>query len=160
MQNELQQITKEVFTSFCNYLDEIEWKYDINEDEGIYQIFVSSKGEDLQINLSVNFLVNNQIVTIYSKLPFIVSEEKRVEMALAIHMINNAILDGTFCYDINEGEIYFKMTSCFRGGLISKETFNYLLFLSCSVIDDYNDKLLAIDRGFLDLAGLLKKISE
>ena len=61
------------------------------------------------------------------------------------------LADGSFDYDITDGMIGFRLTYAFHDSVIGENLLQYMISWSLAVIDKYNDKFLAIDKGFLSL---------
>jgi len=83
--------------------------------------------------------------------PFEFRKEKRVDGAIAVCAANYGLADGFFKYDITDGKIMFKLTSSFCDSDIAEDLLEYVIHYSISVIDEYNDQFLAINKGYLDL---------
>ena len=99
---------------------------------------------------------DKELVRMLSQLPFAFSEEKRVEGAIATCQATFRLVDGSFDYDYKTGGILFRLTSSFRGSLISKEMLAYMVDCSCFTIDQYNDKFLMLDKGVLTIEDFFK----
>ena len=56
--------------------------------------------------------------------------------------------------------MYYRMTNSFMESVISEEVFAYLLYASCNVIDDFNDKFLMLAKGMLTLEQFLATLSK
>jgi hypothetical protein len=52
------------------------------------------------------------------------------------------------------------MTSSFIDSLIGDELIEYMLYVSCRTVDDYNDKLEKIANGEMTLAELAELLSK
>ena len=48
------------------------------------------------------------------------------------------------------------MTSSFKDSMLSKEVFEYMVYVSCNTIDDYNEKLFLLSENQLTLEEFLK----
>ena len=81
-------------------------------------------------------------------------------MALAVNMINSSIIDGSFDYNILNGNLLFRLTSSFKNSLISENAFEYIIYISCSTVDKYNDKLDSLAKGDYTIEELYKFINE
>ncbi|MBP5194341.1 MAG: YbjN domain-containing protein [Clostridia bacterium] len=149
---------KVTYDTLCRMLDEINWRYE--RDEENFTIDSGSSGEDLPIQFRIIVDPERMIVSLISPLPFDIPDEKRVEMAIAVSMVNYSIVDGSFDYDYTDGTLLFRMTSSFRESLIGKDVFKYMIAVSCKTIDDYNDKFLMIVKDVMSLVDLFKFIEE
>jgi hypothetical protein len=146
---------KVVFGLLCDMLDEDEWHYD--KDEERLSITCSARGEDLPIQIYLQVDPARYLVSLYSQMPYKVSEEKRTELAIATCIANDALADGSFDYNIFKGVIIFRMTNSYRESLISKELLKYMVYIACNTVDTYNDKFFMISKGALSLEDFMKK---
>ena len=95
-----------------------------------------------------------------SHLPFVIPEDKRMEMAIAVGAVNFALSDGCFDYNIASGQLFFRMTNAFMDCVLSEEVFEYMLFVSCRIIDEYNDKFFMISKDLLPIDQFLSTLSK
>ncbi len=133
---------KNAFATLCEMLDMHNWHYD-RDDENLI-IKCGANGDDLPIDIRIKVDPELQIVSLYSNLPFKVPEDDRVMAAVAVSAANFNMVDGSFDYNLATGTILFRMTSSFRESLLSKDMFEYMLFVSCLTVDRYNDKFLML----------------
>ncbi len=131
------------FASLCEMLDSHKWHYE--KDENDLTIYTGAAGDDLPIPIKVQVDPDKQLVSLYSKLPLEVPEEDRIMAAIAVCSANYSMVDGNFDYNLGSGQILFRLTSSIRESLIGKDMFEYMVFISCGTIDNYNDKF---DRLF------------
>ena len=139
----------EVYDTLCSMLDNIGWKYDKVEEKLMVKSGV--KGDDLPIDFLVVVKPRNQVVQFISSMPFNMPEDKRVEGALAICTANYGLVDGSFDYDLSDGQILFRLTSSYRESLLSEALFEYMIMVSASTIDKYNDRFFMLAKGMLSL---------
>ena len=139
----------EVYDTLCSMLDNIGWKYDKVEEKLMIKSGV--KGEDLPIDFLVIVKPRNQVVQFISSMPFNMPEDKRVEGALAICTANYGLVDGSFDYDLSDGQIVFRLTSSYRESLLSEALFEYMIMVSASTIDKYNDRFFMLAKGMITL---------
>lgn len=137
------------FETICAMLDAREWKYD-RDDENM-RIICRVTGEDLPVDVVFLVQEKQQVVTLLSPLPFKMAEEKRVDGALAVAVANYGLINGTFDYDLRDGEIRFRMVSSFLESDLNAELFAYMLICSVSTVDDYNDKFMMLNKGLMTL---------
>jgi len=149
---------KAAYDTLCEMLKAREWHYESDEDN--FTIMCGARGEDLPMEIRVQVDPERLIVTLLSQMPFSVPEDKRVEMALAVSAVNYALVDGSFDYNFVDGTLFFRMTSSYRESLVGKDMFEYMLYVSCKTIDDYNDKFLMIIKEKMTLEDLVKFIAE
>ena len=140
---------KKVFDTACEALADREWKFSPDEEE--LKIKTGAIGDDLPMDITIHADADRQLLLVISHLPVTVPEDKRVDLAIAVSVINNQLVDGSFDYDLRSGSIFFRLTSSFLDSSIGKEAVMYMLMCSCSTIDDYNDKLLMLAKGLLSI---------
>ena len=141
-----------VYETICRALESEDWKY-TRDDEKLV-INCKARGEDLPLDLY--FIVNPgaQVVSLISPMPFKIAEDKRVDLALAVCMVNDNLVNGCFDYNIANGNINFRMVSSFCESILSEKLFLYMLLVSAHTVDDYNDKFLMISKGMMSLEQL------
>ena len=86
-----------------------------------------------------------------------IAEDKRVEAAIAINAINNQLANGNFDMDIGDGTVLFRVAVPFEGGM-PDESIHYLIGVACVTVDEYNDKLLMLNKGMWTLEEFIGKI--
>lgn len=144
---------QKVYETLCATLDSHGWKY--KKDEERLRIECGAQGEDLPMEISINVDSDRQLILLISHLPFVISEEKRLDVAIATSIINNKLVDGSFDYDITDGHMFFRMTSSFIESEIGNELFTYMLMCSCHTIDEYNDKFLMLGKGMISIENFI-----
>lgn len=142
-----------VFATLCRALDAREWHYQ-KDEEGLC-IECGARGDDLPMEITVKVDAERMVIRLISHMPFVIQEDKRLDVAIAVSSINNMLVDGSFDYDITSGQIFYRMTSSFLESEIGEEVFLYMIFCSCQIIDEYNDKFLMLAKGMLSLEQFL-----
>ncbi len=145
---EMQQ-AKQVFASLVDMLDTRNWKYEKFEDDLVVRSGI--KGDDLPIEFIIFVKPKNQVVQFISKLPFNIPEDKRVDAAVAVSVANYGLVDGSFDYDISDGEIRYRLTSSYRESLLGADLFEYMIMCAASTVDDYNDRFFMLAKGMIDV---------
>ncbi len=132
------------FQALCEMLEEEDWHYE--KDAENFVITCGAQGDDLPMKIRIEVDPERQLIILLSQMPFTIPEERRTALAVAVSAANNGMIDGSFDYDYLSGDIVFRMTSSFRGSLIGKDIFEYMLLCSCYTIDKYNDKFLIVAK--------------
>lgn len=145
---------KEAYDTLCTTINNIGWKCDRYDDE--LKIMLGVNGDDLPMGFLIIVDADRQLIRILSLLPFKMNPEKRVEGAIATCVINYAIPDGCFTYDIEEGHIMFKATSSFKESLVGEEMFKYLISLACFTVDRFNDQLEKLNNGDISITDFIE----
>ena len=146
---------QKVFDSLVNMLDSRDWKYEKFEDELLIRSGI--KGEDLPIEFIMVVKPKNQLVQFLSKLPFSMPDDKRVDGAIAVCAANYGLIDGSFDYDISDGEIIFRLNSSYSESVLGPDLFEYMIMVSASTIDNYNDKFFMLAKGMITVEQFLEQ---
>ncbi len=147
-----------VFDTVCEYLDSRDLKYQKEEDE--LKVILATKGDDLLIPLKIAVDPAMQIISVFSGIPFVVPEEKRIAMTLAVTAANYCIADGSFDYAVKDGEIVFRITSSYRNSIIGKDLVDYLLMCAAITADRYNDKFQKLAEEDMTVGEIVAMIYE
>lgn len=139
----------------CAALDHRGWRYE-KEDDRMAVIFKVT-GEDLPMLFRVAIDTPRQLARFSCFFPFKMSEEKRIDGAIATCAASQHLAMGGFDYDISDGEIMFRINAHFLDSELSEDLFNYLISMSCKIVDTYNDQFLAIDKGLISLESFLDR---
>lgn len=147
-------LAREVYEVLCQAIDNRDWRYEKEEEKLLVHFGVN--GDDIPMNFIIFVDADRQLITSLSPLPFMMSEEKRVEGAIAACVASFGMADGSFDYDLSNGRISFRMTASFRDSKIGDGLFQYLISCSCAMVDKYNEQFLAIDKGMLSIADFIE----
>lgn len=146
-------LAKSVYDTLCAHFDKLEWKYSKYDEDLV--ITYSISGDDLPMDFILIVDEELQLIKILSTIPVKVPEDKRMDMALAVCKANFGMAHGRFDFDILTGEIEFRVVQSFRDCVVTEKLFPYLVILAETMVDKYNDKFLAIAKGFINIADFL-----
>ncbi len=155
-QKKLEQ-TQAVFATLCQALDKHEWHY--QKDEEKLSIECGAQGDDLPMEITVEVDADRMLVILLSHMPFVIQEDKRLDVAIAVSAINNMLVDGCFDYNVTSGHMFFRMTNSFVESKIGEDVFSYMLYCSCQTIDEYNYKLLMLAKGTISIEQFLSTLA-
>ena len=147
---------KKIYETVMKTFDGMGWTYDRYDEE--LCVVSGVKSDDHPNRFSISEYEKNQLIRLVSTLPFNVPEDKRIDIALAVCAISDSIIDGSFDYNIFDGEISFRLTSSYRESEISTDLIEYMIGVSTSTVDAYNDKLFAICKGYMTLEQLYEQL--
>ena len=151
------QQAQKMYKIFCQALDADDWKYKEKPDMTIES---GARGEDLPIDLLIKVKENLQVVTIFSPMGYKIPEDKRLDVAMGICVVNNKLVHGNFDFDFATGSIIYRMVSSFNNFLLSQDIYKYMLYCTCQTVDEYNDKFLMLGKGMLSLEDFIKAENE
>ena len=138
-----------VYDTLCTTLDKMGWKYSADNEKLIVR--TAAIGDDLPVNIVTYVDADRSIMFVKSRLPIKVTEDKIVDMSIALHEANYSMLNGCFEYDIAGGVVNFKILVPFVGSLISESVCHYMIMLTCQMVDKFNDKLEDLVKGKMTL---------
>lgn len=145
---------QEVFAALCGAMDAEGWQY--KKDESKLRLECTVQGEDLSIEINMTVDAERELIILFSRIPLAVPGDKRLEMAIAVSAVNNKLVDGCFDYDIQSGDMFFRLTNSYLDSTIGAEAFLYMVVCGARSIDEYNDKFLMIAKGMTSLDDFLK----
>ncbi len=149
MADNKQILAQQVYGKLIAALETRKWTYS-REDEKLLVRF-TVYGDDLPMNMVMAVDAERQLIRLLSLLPFSMSENKRMEGAVATCVASFGLTDGSFDYNIEDGSIAFRQTCAFHDSDISEDLLHYMISWACGVIDKYNDQFFAIEKGYLSL---------
>ena len=146
-------LAKEVYATLCAALDKREWHYEKDEENLVVHFLVG--GDDIPMSFIIAVDAERQLVRVMSPLPFKFSEDKRMDGAIATCVASFGLADGSFDYDITTGMVVFRMTATYRESKLGDGLFQYMISCSSVMVDEFNDKFLAIDKGLMSIGDFI-----
>lgn len=150
------QLAQTEYRLLCDLLDSYNWHYD--KDDANLTLRVNLRGDDLPIPIRIIIDADRQLAILHSGMVFEVPEDMRNNMAVAVSCANHDLADGIFDYDVESGNIVFRIAASFMESLIGKEVFDYMVAAACHIVDDYNDKFAAIVVQKMSIEDILNYI--
>ena len=158
MNEETKAMGQNVYETICAMFDQKGYHYERHDEDHLITCTVT--GDDLPMDIIFVVRDERQIVQLISPMPFKIPEDKRVDTALALTVINDDLIDGSFDFDMSDGRISFRLTASYIESILGKELFEYMLMVSASTVDEYNDKLFMIAKGMLSFDQFLENMRE
>lgn len=149
MEKNKEMEAKALYKTLCQTLDNMQWHY--NREEENFIVRTSAIGDDLSMKLMIKIDADRQVMYLKSPMPFAIAESVRDTMAKAILIANYSMLNGSFEFDYRDGYLAFKMVIPYMESIISEAVCKYMIVLSCSMTDKYNDKFQAVAEGRMTL---------
>lgn len=145
---------EKVYKTLCETIDNMKWYYEKIEER--MMIYLDVSGEDIPMNFIIFVDAERQLVRVLSSLPFKMSEDKRLDAAIAVCVASFGMVDGNFICDMSDGSILFKMTASYMDSTISEALLNYMINCSCATVDAYNDKFFALNKGIISISEFIE----
>lgn len=149
------EAARAVYEMICEMFDDNELKYTRYDDDLV--VNCAARGDDLPMEFLFMVRPDREIVQLLSPMPYKIDEDKRVEVAVAVAVANYGLVNGSFDYDVSDGEIRFRMTQGVMDHMPSKEVFRYMLFAASSSIDQYNDRFFMLNKGMMTVEQFVEK---
>jgi len=149
---------QQVYQTVKDHLDANKFKYQTHDEELV--ITLTATGEDLPMPVIIAVDEQREVLRILSPIPAKAPEDKRIEAAVAVAAANYGIVNGSFDYDLDDGEIRFRMAQSFHQTTLNDEQIHYLIATAFSTTDRYNDKFFALCKGMTSLEDFLKAEKE
>ncbi len=149
---------KAVFGTLRGALEGNDWKYRMDEEN--LTLECGATGEDLPIEFRVCVDADRRMVMVLSQLPYVIPEDKRLDVAVAVTAANYRLVDGSFDYDVATGRLYFRMTNSYIDSTLGAEVFLYMLYCAAATIDEYNDRYLMLSKGLLTVQQFLELMAK
>lgn len=156
-EEELRKLGQSVYETVLEMFDDKGFHYEKHDDDFVITCTVT--GEDIPMEILFAVRYERQIVQLVSPMPFTIPEDKRTEIALAITAVNDMLLDGNFDLDLAKGRISFRLAESYIESILGKELFEYMLMVSASTIDDFNDKFMMISKGMLSIDQFIESLN-
>lgn len=147
---------REAYATICRALDDRDWTY-TKEEEKLFVHF-GVNGEDDPIHFVILVDADRQLIRVLSRLPFQMSEAKRIDGAIAVCAASDSLPDGYFDYDLSKGTIIFRLVTSIEECTVGVGLIQYLIDCTCVVVDNYNDQFHAIEKGELSITDFLKNM--
>lgn len=147
-----------IFEALCSTLERAKVKF--SRDDEKLRVDYTYKGDDLLMPFVFVVDPDREFVRLISPLAPRVKEEKRLDVAVALSLLNYRLAFGCFDLDMNDGELRFRMVNSFRDTRLSEEVFSMMVQTGYAIVEKYNDKLYALAAGILSLEQFVTAISE
>ena len=150
---------KAAYKAITSFLDESNLKYESRPNENV--AFVTITGEDFPVTLMFTVRSEAQRVETYSQIPVEIKSEKAVDVAMACAAINNRIAYGKFCLYFDQNICTYENSEYINGleGFTS-EYGRRIVGPAYSIVEAYNDKIYAVNRGVLSVKELLASLKK
>ncbi len=140
---------EEVYQTLCSFLDRQGWTYEKHRKNFAVSLGINYK--DIGIKCLFVIDAKRQVIRFMSPMDFKMSENKRIDGAIATCLISNKLFIGNFDYNFSEGDIVFRMTEFFIKNDIGEGLFDEMIDRSCTIISAFYHDFLAISKGEMEL---------
>jgi len=149
-----QQAADDMYEKLCSVFKANDWHGNKNENERTIEF--SFQEDELLVLISGKIDADKEYITFISPIPFVVEEEKKLEVAVAVTEVNSHLLRGNFYFNIDKGLLYFHLSSCYAGSNISEEAIKYLILCVEKTVSDFNRKFLLLSKGLITVDDIMR----
>ena len=153
--NQLKQ-AQAVYETMRGMFDARELAYEADDEK--LTVYSGAKGDDLPVAIRMRIDPERMLIVVHSLLPFETPHARRLAMSVAVSRVNYGLPDGSFDFDIDSGDIVFRLTCCYRDSLVGDELFEYMFVVSFGIIDQYNDVLQKVATTDISVEEIIKTI--
>ena len=140
---------EKVYETMVKALRAQDWKFEEHRDD--LTIVSNFQGEDIPIRYLIEVDSKREVIRFLAPIGFEAPEDKRIDMALAVAVANYGLVNGSFDYDLRDGEIRFRLTTSYTGCEIGEEFFMDMMTTALLTTDKYNDKFLMVSKGVMSV---------
>lgn len=144
-----------VYNTLCAAIDERGWNYERVDDDLL--VHFSVNGDDLPVQFIIFVDMDRQLIRLLSPMPFEMDESKRIDGAIATCHATYGLTDGSFDYDLSDGKISYRLTTAYHDTEIGIGLIQYMIDFAGVVIDKYNDKFFALNKGYMSIEDFLQQ---
>lgn len=152
------ELARKTYETLCSALTNAKVKFTRN-DEAL-RVDYTYKGDDLLMPFIFVVDADRGFVRLISPLSPRVKEEKRLDIAVALSILNYRLAFGCFDLDMNDGELRFRMGNSFRDSALSEEVFQMMVQTGHAIVEKYNDKLYMLAADIISLEQFVAAMSD
>jgi len=147
-----------VYQMIKDHLNGGKFHFEAHDDDLVITLTVH--GEDLPQLTIIRVMDDRDVIQVLSPIPGNIPEEKRAEAAVAVAAANMGMINGSFDFDLKDGEIRFRVAQSYADIEPSEELLKYILGIAFYTTDKFNDKFFMYQKGMLSLEEFIKKADE
>lgn len=138
-----------VYNRLIETLEHMGWCYDKLEND--LEVRYRVNGEDIPMEFAIIVNEDTQMVQFLSILPMTFTEEKQWEAVMAVCEATRGLAYGEFSFNVANRKVIYTAASLFLDCEIDEEWFRCQMDYAHHIVDAYNDRFLALAKGYIDL---------
>lgn len=138
-----------VFRGIVSALNRRDWNFKSDEVERTISFGV--RGNDLPVKLRIYVDMEEERIRIVSPMTFKMKEDKRVIGTMAVAVMNYALSVGAFSMNMADGEVVYILSTSYLDSTLTEDVYESMIDLTVNTVDNYNDRLFAMNMGLLDI---------
>ncbi|MDL2225123.1 YbjN domain-containing protein [Eubacteriales bacterium OttesenSCG-928-M02] len=121
---------------------------EVEADDAEMMLQFAYQGEDMEHRMYVEVNMAGSVIRTIEILPFTVNPDKTDGMLKAINYINKSLTIGTFWYDM-DGSVFFTIPQLYYNSILSREAVRLQIMRTAELVEDFDDRLVAVNKGYL-----------
>lgn len=130
------------FKNLCKTLDELNLKYD--KDEEKFTVNCAVKVKDMPFDFIIKLNTEIDVLVLLSPVISDVAADRRGSMALAVARANLHMISSNFDFNTKNGSLIFRLSTAYADTVLNREAFKNMVMTALSTIGFYYEKLLAV----------------
>jgi len=148
------KVAQGLYDTYCKVLEDLGFTFEKKPED--YLAIVRISGKDMPHRVIFRINTQAEVIHLIEYLPFEIDEAYVKEVALAMGYINNTIVTGKVSLT-PKNEVLFEMTNFYTESLISKALIEKMLRWFVLIVEDYDDKIAAVNKGYIKAIDAIKK---
>lgn len=140
------EMARSIYESACSALDKLELNYRKIEEDLV--ILLGLRGDDMNHDMIFSVDEKREVIRLLEKMPFEIDPARSADVASAVCLVNDRLVLGGFTYNMEE-RLAFEVAQAYTGSLVGEETIKRLLFALVGTVEEYDDKFMALNKGYL-----------
>ena len=145
--SENMEMAKSMYERVATTLDNMELNYQRHDEDMV--ITLGMRGEDMDHDMLLIIREKNAAFSFLERLPFHLDPQKADEIAKAVCNVNNHLVLGGVTYEAGSDTMNFELSIPYNGSLIGEETIRRILVNAVKTVEAYDDKFLALNKGYI-----------
>jgi len=143
-----------IFESFCQFLDEDNWRYRVEEDQAVIRFGI--QGETADFDCYVDIKPDRHLCTLYVIAPNRVPPLKRTQVAEFLARANYRLLLGCLEMDMEDGELRYRNSVYVEDSVMSQAMVGAMIYGSISAMERFYPGLMSIIYGDVTVMEAIK----
>ena len=142
-------LAQKAYSDLCAHLTACGWNYERHDERKF--VTLTMRGDIGPIELIFAVSEDPEIITLVSLIKPTPPKEKRAEIGMAVNMANYDVISGSFQYNAYDMNLQWISSLPYCDSVLTKKQVEFLVNLSCSVIDRYSAWFMMLGKGLITL---------
>jgi hypothetical protein len=147
-----------IISTFCKFLDEDDWRYQVIEDKEIIRFSIQSETTDFDCVVDIE--QERNLFVVYLIAPNRVPASKRTTIAEFMVRANYGLVLGCFEMDMDDGEIRFRVGMRMEDSELTPAMCKAIIYTSLATLSRFYGGLMAVIFGDMTPTEVIAKIEE